>query len=82
VCDQSVNGHKNYATWAVVNWISEDVNEIVDRIRAGEITRYEGMQELKAMIEDANPLGDKASMFSDILAAGLSDIDYYGLLEP
>ena len=79
----SYQGWKNYETWCVALWIDNDqdsYNEARDMIRdCREV--YEAADILKEWIEEMNPLNDTANMFTDLLNAALSEVDYYEIAE-
>ena len=80
MCKQ-YNGWSNYPTWNVALWLDNDhssylmvrewandcdeVYELADRI-----TDY-------VFVNEDNPLGDGASMFSDIMQFGLDSVNYF-----
>ena len=80
------NGWSNYETWAVNLWIDNDEylcqefnsrahhffdNYQAERKLAGEI---------ETRVNEMNPLND-ASMYTDILNNGLTNVDYYEIAE-
>jgi hypothetical protein len=80
----SYNGWSNYETWNVSLWLNnEQPTYFYLRELANEEDKsdYEKAQELRDFVADHNPLAEDASMFSDILGAALSDVDYREIIE-
>jgi hypothetical protein len=74
-------GWKNYETWAVALWIDNEQGSqdaVLEQVRElkdpSAIADY-----LKDMIEDANPLMEEPSLYSDLLGAAISEVDWYEL---
>jgi len=85
---KSYNGWSNYETWNCNLWLDNDgsVEYLIDRateLRADDPDSavYDLAKEIEAMIDDANPIGDQSSMFSDLLSAALREIDCYEIAE-
>jgi hypothetical protein len=77
--EKGYNGWKNYETWVTALWIDTDqcsYTESRDLIR-GCTEVHEAADILKKWIEDTNPLNDQASLFSDLLSAALSEVDWF-----
>ena len=77
------NGYKNYQTWNVALWIDNDESTcdlILDLIARCK-DDYEAAEELKRFIEEANPLADTATMFTDLLNSALAEVDYMEIIE-
>lgn len=76
--EKGYNGWKNYETWAVALWIDNE-QRTQNEARA-IISEYpdinDAAQEFKDWIEAGNPLADTASLFSDLLGAALSEVDW------
>lgn len=95
--DKTYNGWKNYETWNVALWIDNDQGSYNERIRLAQeawdeaeadrsFTRLEQAQfdladKLKDWIEEQNPLANDASLFSDLLNAALSEVDWMEIAE-
>jgi hypothetical protein len=87
------NGWKNYETWNVALWVSnEQGSERESRTMAQDawdnaeacrtFTRKERAvldlaDSLKEWIEEQNPLASDASVWSDLLSAALSEVDWH-----
>ena len=88
--EEGYNGWTNYETWCVALWIG---NEPESYGYALEITRSviesadpddkdyvivnDVCNALKGWIEDMNPLNDTATLFTDLLNAALSEVNWY-----
>ena len=80
-------GWKNYETWAVALWLD---NEEGSYNTARQIVK-EGLKDgghisevanaLKEFVEGQNPLSDQANLFSDLLNAALSEVDWLEVAE-
>lgn len=91
------NGWKNYETWNVALWIDNDQGSYSQRQEMTQdawknaeasktFTKIEQAKidladALKEWIEDQNPLAEEASMFTDLLNAALSEVDWYEMAE-
>lgn len=87
------NGWKNYETWNVALWYGNDqcseretsqmAQDAYDNATADRnFTRMERAtldlaEALQSMVEDSNPLSNDASMWSDLLSAALSEVDWH-----
>ncbi len=85
-------GWSNYETWAVALWIDNDraiyeqahsqFDELVSSLEATDVwSKEENIQftfaeYLKGLVEDNNPLSDSSSMYTDLLNAAISEVDY------
>lgn len=77
------NGWKNRETWAANLWLTNDeasYQEVEEIIRRAD-SQYDAAQALKDMVEDANPLQGKASLFSDLLTGALSEVDWLEVIK-
>lgn len=82
------NGYKNYATWSIFNFISnneESYNHYQsiykDLLEGGQETAIEGLAETLRADINANEVIDPNErdinqLYNDILADALSDVDY------
>jgi hypothetical protein len=91
------NGWKNYETWNVALWLDNEqhtysmtqewAQECWDDATADRTsTRLESAKialadRLKDYIEEENPLVREASMYSDLLRAAISEVDWYEMAE-
>lgn len=89
---QTYNGWTNYETWVAKLWIDndgmlnnymeqvEEIYEDVDKddttFTALELTTMELRDRIKEYIDEFNPLPE-AGMYSDLMNAALSEINYY-----
>lgn len=95
--EKTYNGWTNYETWAVALWWGNDegsygtYREAVQRCwrEAGadgvatrsENARYALAEWLKSEMEEGNPLTDAPSVYSDLLGAALSEVDWYEITD-
>jgi len=80
--EEGYNGWKNYETWCVALWIDNDEG-LYDESR--DIIRHKSVNDaasiLKDWIDEMNPLMDDSSMWSDLMRAALSEVDWYEIAE-
>jgi len=85
--DETYNGWKNYPTWAVNLWLSNDeglyheISELVEIARSEENPRYAAGQEIKILVVDelAPDLG--ASFAADLLGYALDSVDWFEIAD-
>jgi hypothetical protein len=98
----SYNGWKNYETWCVNLWLSNDEGTynhcrslaaecrdeapVDQRVKDGiwpeaDATKFLLSDCLKEFVEEQNPLNGQATMFSDLLNAALSEVDWHEVAE-
>lgn len=91
--DKTYNGWTNYETWATKLWMDNDESSynyyqkmakeiIVNAIEDKTFTKRENakltfMHLLKDELEENNPLADNADMYTDLLNAAISEINFY-----
>jgi len=86
------NGWSNYETWCVNLWIDNDeglqdhVIQLADEALetedgGGHNSIWSLSQQIEGIVDEMNPLADKADMFTDLLGSALSDVDYYEIAE-
>lgn len=76
--DKTHNGWTNYQTWNVKLWIDNNeglYNMVLEAAR--DVEAPELSEQLQEMIEEMNPIVDKADMFTDILNHALSAVNWY-----
>ena len=89
---EKYNGWSNYETWAVALWLDNDAgtyeyvreltHDTYDNARAEryftreERARLDLEDALKEYIEENNPLANNASMYSDLLSAAISSVNW------
>ena len=86
------NGWTNYETWKVKLWIdneqssseywNESARDIFGESRGrhslsnSDVARHDLADRLKDEVEESNPLADDASMYSDLLGAAISEVNW------
>ena len=78
----SYNGWKNYPTWAVYTWLSNDPGseEFATETVKGHRSLGAAADALRDAIIEYSPLQD-ASMYSDILGWALDSVDWRAVAE-
>ncbi len=95
--EKGYNGWSNYETWNVALWIGNDQGSYNESYRMAQsawdeaeadrtFTRVERAtldlaESFKVWIEGENPLGRDVSLFSDLLGAALSEVDWHEIAE-
>ena len=90
--DSSYNGWSNCETWVVNLWLGNDESSyntcrtlaqrcyeeaVADQVLSRkERACYQLANELKEMVEDGNPLASEASVYSDLLNASISEVNW------
>lgn len=91
------NGWKNYETWAVALWFDNEVHTQSmyqrwakacweEALSDATFTRQQNAtlllsETLKRYVEGCNPLSYRSGMYTDLLGAALSEVDYYEIAE-
>lgn len=83
--ENTYNGWTNYETWNVALWLDNEQGSQEDMIDLAREYRHEEPYELgkaiKDYVEEQNPLASDASMWSDLLNAALSEVDWTDIAE-
>lgn len=95
--NKQYNGWANYETWAVKLWIDNEEpsyrhalslatehysDASADKtFSRSERARFGLADALKEMLEDGNPLTGEASVYSDLLSAALSEVNWDEIAE-
>jgi bifunctional pyridoxal-dependent enzyme with beta-cystathionase and maltose regulon repressor activities len=92
--DKKYNGWNNYETWLVALWIDNEewsynyARELAQDVKrenpnVDDIITHTGIlaDVLKDWIEETNPLKDNANLFTDLLNAALSEVDWMEIAE-
>lgn len=89
---QGYNGWTNYETWCVALWMDNEessyrywrkvVLEVYELTnRESEPAKIRFAQRLKDEHEDKSPLIDSANVYTDLLNAALSEVNWYEIAE-
>lgn len=79
---EEYNGWKNYETWNVALWLDNDqgsqemVLDMARNVKDSETATVDLADQLKDMVEENNPLNDQSSMYTDLLNAAISEVDF------
>lgn len=95
--ERTYNGWTNYETWAVNLWLGNDEgsdsywreaaqecweeSETECSFARAERATLTLADRLKEEVEDGNPLADAASLYSDLLSAAISEVNWYEIAE-
>ena len=85
--DKTYNGWKNYETWCVKLWLDNDQGtydlqqEWAEQEKGTSNPAFGVMILVKEFVEECNPLADQASLFTDLLGAALSEVDWHEIAE-
>ena len=91
--DKKYNGYTNYETWCIKLWIDHDQDrqeywaekvqeawedsDTMNILSHKERAAQELSEVVKAEFEENNPLANKANVYSDLINAGLSEVNWY-----
>jgi len=81
--DKGYNGWSNYESWLVGLWLSNDQSSFdwCRHIVRHSKDLYAAGDEMKDFVDELNPLRDQATIFSDLLNAALSEVDWKDVAE-
>lgn len=72
-------GWKNYATRCVNEWLTQeesDYDTLMGLVNDPDLNRQQKAANLKATVEEMNPLLDVPSLWGDLMVAALQDVDW------
>lgn len=72
------NGWRNYPTWAVFTWLSndEDTYRRASAVAHAAGGPYRAADDLRSEIVDGNPLAEDTSLYADALGWALQVVDW------
>ncbi len=72
------NGWRNYPTWAVFTWLSNDEDSYRNARTVAHVAGgpYRAADDLRAAVIDGNPLAEDASLYADALGWALQVVDW------
>lgn len=72
------NGWANHETWCVHLWLNNDeiTYNVIRELIQKTSDSYKASQAVKDHIEEASPLNDQASLYSDLLNAALQSVNW------
>ena len=77
------SGWKNYATWCVNEWVSQeesDYDALMDLVDDPDLDRDQKAVSLKSTVEEMNPLFEVPSLWGDLIAAALQEVDWLEII--
>ena len=80
--EQGYNGWRNYETWNVKLWLDNDQGTYYHILELGEENEdvYDLAKAIEDFIDELRP-DIEASLFSDLLSAALSEVDWHEIAE-
>ena len=76
-------GWKNYATRCVNEWLTQeesDYDMLMGLVNDPDLDRHQKAANLKATVEEMNPLLDVPSLWGDLMADALQDVDWLEII--
>ncbi len=80
---ESSEGWKNYATRCVNEWLTQeesDYDTLMGLVNDPDLNRQQKAANLKATVEEMNPLLDVPSVWGDLIVAALQDVDWLEII--
>ncbi len=83
VSSENYEGWTNYETWCVNLWLNKEASYLwlIQVANNPELTDYQKCEVLKNEVEAANPLIDGESIYSDLLVAAMSSVDWVQIIQ-
>ncbi len=83
VSSENYEGWTNYETWCVNLWLNKEPSFqwLTQLANNPELTDYQKCEVLKNEIEAANPLIESESIYSDLLVAAMSSVDWVQIIQ-
>ncbi len=84
--DKTYNGWTNYETWSVNLWLDNDGASFEEEAKQcwdedSDSATYDLSKIIQERVEEMNPLNDQNNMFSDLLSAALSEVNWFEIAE-
>ncbi len=80
---ENYEGWTNYETWCVNLWLNNETSFqwLTQLTNNPELTDYQKCEGLKNEVEAANPLIESESIYSDLLVAAMSSVDWVQIIQ-
>ena len=80
---ENYEGWTNYETWCVNLWLNKEPSFqwLTQLANNPELTDYQKCEVLKNEVEAANPLIESESIYSDLLVAAMSSVDWVQIIQ-